>query len=145
MSDEHLWKELQEQERADDVRYHQNRSADALRGFTPKTIDHNAAIERYERDFVPMFAARRKVMRSKVFREKMRQSGDLKDMDLAPKDIVDPTRGMVSVGPTVEQIIRQIAKNPKAYRHLMKKSPKVGAVNAVRRTIDPVWKKDEGR
>ena len=40
-------------------------------------------------------------------------------------------------GPTAEQIVKQIAKNPKAYRHLMKKGPKVHHVGAQRREIEP--------
>ena len=137
MRDEHLYQQIVDQEREDDYRYRQNLAGKELAKFTPKAVDTKAAMERFEKDFAPVFAARRKVGRSKVFREKMRLSGDLKDMELNPKEIVDPDRGIVTVGPTAEQIVKQIAKNPKAYRHLMKKGPKVHHVGAQRREIEP--------
>src|ERR1700690_4176744 len=124
MRDEHLYQQIVDQEREDDYRYRQNLAGKELAKFTPKPIDHNAAMERFQKEFAPVFAARRKVARSKVFREKMRASGDLKDMELDPKEIIDPDRGIVAVGPTAEQIVKRIAKNPKAFRHLMKRGPK---------------------
>ena len=75
-SHEQLYHDLQEKEREDDFRYRQNRAPDALRSFTPKPVDYVAAMKRYTEEFAPVFAARRKVAKSKVFREKMRQSGD---------------------------------------------------------------------
>ena len=136
-SHEQLYHDLQEKEREDDFRYRQNRAPDALRSFTPKPVDYVAAMKRYTEEFAPVFAARRKVAKSKVFREKMRQSGDLKDMELDPKQIVDPTKGLVSIGPTAEEIAKQIAKNPKAFRHLRKMGIPVQKVNAKHRVIEP--------
>ncbi len=136
MSDEHLWKELQEQEREDDVRYRQNRAPDALRGFQPKPVDYNAAMKRFNEDFAPMYARREKARTSRAYRLWLKATGQWKGMEAHEVEAVDPSKGLKLVGPTIEDVQKEIAANPAKYKHLSRKPVITGRVDAQHRKID---------
>ena len=137
MSNEHLWREIRDQEMEDDARFKQNRAMDELRKSPPKPIDHDAAIKRFNEDFEPMFRRREKARTSLAYRLFLKATGQWQQMDEGSVQVVDPTKGLVLVGPTVEDVQKEIAANPAAYKHLAKTAPQVGYVQAERRTIEP--------
>ena len=137
MSDEHLYRELQEQEREDDVRFRQNRSMDALRGFQPKPVDMSAAMQRYAKEFAPVFERRRRAMTSKAYRIWLKATGQWKGMEVGDVEVVDPSKGLKLVGPTIEDVQREIAANPAKFKHLIRNAPKVSPVAAAHRKLEP--------
>jgi hypothetical protein len=137
MSNENLWQEFQEKEREDDARYRQRLGNREIQKFTPKSVDYDAAIKRFNDEIAPVFAMRKKALRSKVLRERLRKSGDLAALYLDPKEIVNPTKGLVCIGPTEQDIIKKIRKNPKLVTRSRLRIPQVSRVVAERRTIEP--------
>ena len=137
MSDENLWRELQEKEREDDARYRQRLADHTVGKFVPKPVDFDTAMKRYEEEILPVFQLRNKAFRSKVLRERLRKSGDLAALYLDPKEIADPSRGMVMVGPTDTEIIKKIRRNPKLVQKGRLRAPKVSRVAAEHRIILP--------
>jgi hypothetical protein len=121
----------------DDARFKQNRAMDELRKAPQKPIDHKAAMERFDKEFAPVFARRRKAMTSRAYRLYLKATGQWKGMEVGDVEVVDPSKGLVLVGPTVEDVQREIAANPAAYKHLSKSAPQVGHVQVERRTIEP--------
>ena len=134
MSDEHLYRELVEREREDDVRYGQNRARDEIRKFTPKPVDHNRAMHLYETEIKPVFDRRRRAMSSVAYRLFLKATGQWKGMEAKDVELVNPTKGLVTTGPSVDEMLEKIKKDPKAYRHLQRNAPPVHAVNAARKT-----------
>jgi hypothetical protein len=137
MNNEHLWRELSDAEREDDARFRQNRAMDELRKAAPKPIDHDAAIARFHQDFEPMFRRREKARTSLAYRLFLKATGQWQQMDPGSVEVVNTSKGLVLVGPSVEDVQKEIAANPAAYKHLAKSAPQVGHVQAERRTIEP--------
>ena len=137
MSNEHLYKELRDQEMEDDARFKQNRAMDELRKAPQKPIDHEAAMKRFNEDFAPVFARRERARTSRAYRLFLKATGQWKGMDAGSVEVVDPSKGLVLIGPTVEDVQKEIAANPAAYKHLSKSAPQVAHVQAERRTIEP--------
>jgi hypothetical protein len=143
MSDEHLWREMKEQEMADDARYRQNLAPQQIGKLKEKPIDYNAAMKRFEQDFKPVFERRERARTSKAYRLFLKATGQWTDMDAA--EAINPTKGLVPDGLTPEQLAKEIQQNPEAYKHLAKAAPRVTPVTAEHRTITPKWDKDEGK
>jgi hypothetical protein len=137
MSDEHLYKELMESERREDALYRQNLAPKAMGTFKPKVVDHAAAMKRYAEDFAPMYARRERARTSRAYRLWLKATGQWKGMEAGDVEVVDPTKGLKLVGPTIEDVQKEIAANPKAFRHLAKMAPQISHVGAERRGIEP--------
>ena len=135
MSDEHLWRELQEKEQEEDYRYKQNLAPKILFKVTPKEVDHNAAMRRYEQEIAPVLARRQKARTSKAYRLYLKATGQWTDLDAA--EVVDKSKHFTQVGPTVEDIVKEVQANPAAYKHLAKTGEKVTPVIATHRKIEP--------
>lgn len=137
MSDEHLFRELQDAECEDDLRFRQNLAPRALGTFKPKSVDHDAAMKRFHQDFAPVFARREKARTSRAYRIWLKATGQWKGMETADVEAIDPSKGLKLIGPTVEDVQREIAANPAKFKHLAKSAPVVGHVDAERRSIAP--------
>lgn len=145
MSDLHLYRELQEREN-EDIFLMRNNLPPKPNGKTPvKEIDHDAAIKRYQKDFKPVFSRRRKAVKDKNYRAQLKRSGDLKHLELPADQILDPNAGLKQVGPTLDELRERIAKNPKAFRALSKKAPRVIKVEAERKGVEWVIGQSEKR
>ena len=141
-SNEHLYRELREREEEEDLAYRQNRAPDALRSFTPKPVDHDAAMKRFKEDFEPVFRRREKARTSLAYRLFLKATGQWKGMDVGDVEVVNPSAGLVLIGPTVEDVQREIAANPSAFKHLAKSAPAISHVQAERRVLEPKLAKE---
>ena len=141
-SNEHLYRELREREEEEDLAYRQNRAPDALRSFTPKPVDHDAAMKRFREDFEPVFRRREKARTSLAYRLFLKATGQWKGMDVGDVEVVNPSAGLVLIGPTVEDVQREIAANPSAFKHLAKSAPAISHVQAERRVLEPKLAKE---
>lgn len=136
-SNEHLYRDLREREEEEDAAYRQNRTPDALRSFTPKPVDHDAAMKRYAEDFAPVFRNRERARTSLAYRLYLKATGQWKGMEAGDVEVVNPSRGLTLIGPTVEDVQKEIAANPSAFKHLSKSAPAIAHVQAERRNIEP--------
>lgn len=140
MNNEDLYREIQSQEEEDDHRFKQNQAPKELKKLPRKEPDYLVADARFQKDFVPVFEARRRVLAglpptSNPFRNAwLKMTGQDKIPDV---EVVDPTKGLVLHGPTVDDVAKEIAANPEAYRHLAKVAPSVQPTQAERRSIEP--------
>ena len=135
MSDEHLYRELREQEQEEDARYRQNIAPQIVNKFKPKEVDYNAAMARFEKDFKTVFERRERARTSKAYRLFLKATGQWTDLDAA--EVINPTKGLVVDGITPDELAKQVQQNPDAFKHLAKSAPKVQQVEARRRTITP--------
>ena len=135
MSDESLYRELQEQEREEDERYRQNQAPKELNKVKPKPVDFNAAMKRFEQDFKPMFARREKARTSKAYRLFLKVTGQWTDMDAV--EAISPTKGLQMAGESPQEMVKRIQQDPAAFAHLAKTAPKVTPVEATRRNLEP--------
>lgn len=143
MSDESLYRELQEQEREEDERYRQNQAPKELGKVKPKPVDYNAAMKRFEQDFKPVFARREKARTSKAYQLFLKVTGRWTDLDAA--EAIAPDKGFKITGETPDELAKRIQQDPDAFRHLAKSAPKVTPVEVSRRDIQPKWGEDEGK
>ena len=90
-------------------------------------------MERYKRDFAPVFARREEARTSKAYRLFLKATGQWQGMDPGSVEEVNPSKGLVVAGPTVEEIHKEIMADPAAYAHLAKTAPKVQPVAIERR------------
>lgn len=135
-SNEDLYREIQSQEEEDDMRFRQNQAPKELKKLPRKDVDYNAAVERFKRDFAPVFKRRELARTSVAYRLWLKATGQWKDLDGAK--VVDPSKGLVLEGPDVDAMQKEIAANPDAFRHLAKTAPKVMSVQAEHRRIEPM-------
>jgi len=144
MSDEHLYRELKEQELEEDARYRQNQAPKIIERVKPKPVDYNAALRRFEREIKPVLERREKARTSKAYRLFLKVTGQWTDLDAA--EAVSPTKGLTTTGMTVDELARQVQQDPEGYKHLAKTGlPKADPVPAERRVIQPKWGEDEGK
>jgi hypothetical protein len=141
-SNEDLYRDLREREEEEDAAFRQNRAPDALRSFTPKPIDHDAAIKRFNEDFAPVFRRREKAMTSLAYRLFLKATGQWKGMEVGDVEVVNPSAGLTLIGPTVEDVQREIAANPTAFKHLAKNAPAISHVPAERRNLEAKLSKE---
>jgi hypothetical protein len=140
MNNEDLYRQMEEQEREDDLRYRQSLAPRQTGRAAKKEPDVMKALARFNRDFKPVFAARRRV------RMGLGPTGNaIKDawLKLTRKDklpdeseieVVAPDAGFVLSGPTIEEVQKEIAENPEKYADLRRVAPKVQPKAVDRRT-----------
>ena len=144
MSDEHLWRELREQEQEEDARYRQNQAPQIVNKVQPKPVDYNDAMKRFEREVKPVLARREKARTSKAYRLFLKATGQWTDLDAA--EAINPTKGLTPDGMTAEELAKQVQQNPEAYKHLTVAGlPKAEPKQVELRTIQPKWGEDEGK
>jgi hypothetical protein len=138
MSHEHLYRELLESERIEDHQNRQNLAMKELGKVALKPVDHAQAMKRFEAEWAPVFRARERARTSRAYRIWLKATGQWKGMEPGDVEVIDPSKGLKLVGPTIEDVQREIAANPAAFKHLAKQAPQVGHVAAERRTsIEP--------
>jgi hypothetical protein len=141
--DEDLFAEMQQQE-ADEA----DRIARMV-GQKPETKvvdrkppDPEKALDRYEREVAPVFEARRRVeaglppTKNPIRNLVMRLTGNDKLTNRPGFEIVHPSKGLVSMGKSLEEMQAEIAANPKAFRALRKSAVPVQKVEAERKTVN---------
>ncbi len=139
MSQEDLYREIQSQEEADDAHYRQNQAMREIKKLPRKEPDYGAAQVRYNEELAPVFEARRRVLAGLPPTKNAFKNAWLKitGQDKIPEvEAIDPSKGLVLQGPTVEDVQKEIAANPAAYAHLAKVAPRVGQVQAEHRRIE---------
>ena len=143
MSDhESLYREMAERERDEDRRYLQNLAPKIVK-VTPKPVDYNAALRRFNEDFKPMFGRREKARTSKAYRLFLKATGQWPKEGLDGAEVVSPTKGLKQEGPTVDEVRDAIAANPSAFKDLMKMPETVTPRQAERREIRPTGEGDK--
>lgn len=141
---EDLYREILEQESRDDQRYRQNLAMREVKKITPKPIDTRTAKQRYEEEIRPVLEARQRVRtghaptRNPLVNLMLRITGRDKLPEIAPQDIVEPSKGLVIDGPTIADVQKAIAENPEAFRDLARTPEEVRKVDAKRRGVDEV-------
>lgn len=140
---EDLLRDLEEQERRDDARYRPfNLAGRELRKIKPvakPTADKRTPLERFEQDFAPAMERRRRLeaglpaTNNPFVNVWLKMTGQNK---LPVVQLVEPDEQFQVVGPTVDEIRKQIAENPYAFKHLAKARQKSQATNATRKTAE---------
>jgi hypothetical protein len=137
-SPEDLYRELQEQEEADDRRYRQQQAMKPVR-IQRRPIDSNAAKKRFQEEIEPVLEARRRVAngqpptRNPLVNLMLKIRGEDKLKELPPEAIIEPSKGLVVDGPTIADAQKAIAENPMAFRDLAKMPEEARKVEAKRR------------
>ena len=93
-------------------------------------------MERFEQDFAPVLARWHRLDRGLPISRDAKLNAQLKKTgaDKIPKvKIVNPSEGLQPCGPSLKQILKQIAANPRNYRHLAKGPAKTKSVVGVAR------------
>lgn len=146
--DEDLYREIEEQEDEDDSRYKQKYKMREL-GKTPKREpDPVKAIKRFNEEIAPVLEARRRVQEglpptTNPFRNfYLKLTGQDQIVERPGFQMVEPSRGLVLDGPTVEEVQKQIAENPGAYKHLAKSAPEVQRIEAKRKGPEDLYRGD---
>ena len=98
-NDENLYRELADKEQFEDQAYEQELAAKQLGKFQPPKIDSAAAMKRFNEDFAPVFARRKKALTSKSYRLWLKMTGQWKGMEVGDVEVVNPTSGMVPIEP----------------------------------------------
>lgn len=137
--EEDLYRELAEQEEEDDMRYHQARGGKEMKKIIPKQPDPVAAQKRYDEEIKPVLEARRRVQEglpptdNPLRNAWLKITGQDKIVERPGFQIVEPSKGLVLDGPTVDEVQKEIAANPEKYPHLQKHAPTVRPVMASKR------------
>lgn len=138
MSNESLWRELQEKEQEEDYLYKQNLAMKELRKAQPKPVDVAKAMERYNREIKPVFERRKRALTSKAYRLWLKATGNWKGMEAKDVELVNPTKGLGMIENSFQDKLAEIQANPEAFRHLMRNGEKVAPVHAERKThVEP--------
>ena len=128
MSDEALYRQMREEDEADEARMRQNVAPEPVRKKAAAQVDYTAALKRFEQDFKPVFERRKKARTSKAYRIFLKAIGAWPKEGLDGAEVVEPTKGLKLTGPTPEEIAYAIQENPEAYKHLAKTAPKITPV-----------------
>jgi hypothetical protein len=137
VTNEDLYRELRQKEMEEDALYRQNQAPKAMRNVEPPKVDFDKAMKRYNEEIKPVFERRKRAQTSLAYRLFLKATGNWKGMEAKDVELVNPTRGLVMTGPTMDEMRAMIAADPKAYRHLMKNAPAVQSVPAEHRSILP--------
>jgi hypothetical protein len=115
-SDEDLLREIQEQEEHDDAAYDQTLARRFTAKVDRKPIDVEAALTRHAKKWKPIIERRRRaeaglpITKNPLFNLYLRLTGQDK---IPVVESVEPTKGVVPVGKTVEEIRREIIEKHK--------------------------------
>ena len=116
-SDEDLYQEIQEQEDRDDALFHQNISGKIIGKVTRPEIDKEKALYRHKKDWKPVIERRRRVAaglpitKNPLYNLYLKVTGQDKIPDV---EKIEPSKGMRTVGKTVDEIRKEIAEKAKA-------------------------------
>lgn len=143
-SNEDLLRDLEEQERRDDARYRPfnlaGRELSKVKPVAKPNKDNRSPLQRFEEDIAPVIERRRRVAAGLPISSNPFWNAWLKltGQDKIPVvDVVEPDAQFRTVGPTLEEITKQIAENPDAFRHLRKTGEKkTQATGATRKTAE---------
>lgn len=143
--DEDLYRELVEREERDEALFERatKRKCDMKAiPLPPRAPDADKARERYNREILPVLEARRRLAEGKPATNNPLVNLFLKVMgrdkldELPPEEIVERSKGFGLVGPSVEDIQKEIAANPEKFKDFTRHAPEVRPVQATRRTPD---------
>lgn len=138
MSNESLWRELQEKEQEEDYLYRQNLAMKELRKAQPKPVDVAKAMERFNKEIKPVFERRKRALSSKAYRLWLKATGNWKGMEAKDVELVNPTKGLGMIGNSFQEKLAEIQADPQAFRHLMRNGEHVSPVQAERKTrVEP--------
>lgn len=146
MADEDLYREIEEQEAEDDARFKQRYAINEIKKVQRKEPDYVAAQERYEKEIRPVIEARARVESGLPITDNplrnawLRLTGKDKIVERPGFQIVEPSKGLILDGPTIEEVQKEIAANPEKYRHLAKIAPEVNPVEAKRKTPQDLYR-----
>lgn len=138
-SNEDLYRELEEQEAQDDARFDQRYRMKPIRGVARKEPDPLKAMKRYREEILPVLEARRRVAAGEgptgnpIKDAWLRITGKDKVPEMAKEDVIEPSKGLVIDGPTIEEVQKIISENPDKFRDLAKAAPEVRPVAAERK------------
>lgn len=137
---EDLYREMSEQERRDDKRFGQDQAMKEISKVKPREPDADKAMERYQREIAPVFEARRRIAkglpptRNPIVNLYLRLTGQDHIEELPESEIIPPSKGLVICGPTLEEVQKAIAADPKRFHDLTRAAPEVRPVQARRKT-----------
>ena len=139
-SNEDLYREIREQEEADDHRYRQQQAMREIAKVPRKPVNPLAAQNRYQEEIAPVLEARRRVAagqsptRNPLVNLMLKITGRDKLPELPKEQIVEPSKGLVIDGPTIAEAQKAIAENPMAFRDLSREPEEARKVEAKRRS-----------
>jgi len=139
-TNEDLYREIEEEETADDIRFNQRRAKDAIKAVKRKEPNAAIALQRYEREIKPVLEARKRIedglppTDNPIRNAWLRLTGQDRIVEREGFAIVEPSKGLVLEGPSVEEVAKEIAANPEKFKHLSRQAPQVQKVEAQRRT-----------
>lgn len=138
-SNEDLYREMLEQEAEDDRRYKQTQASKQMERVSPKRPNPQDARKRYQDEIAPVLEARRRVAsgqaptRNPLVNLLLKIKGEDKLPELPSDQIIEPSKGLVIDGPTIEEVQKVIAENPEAFRDLARSPVETRKVEAQRR------------
>jgi hypothetical protein len=136
-SNDDLYREMVDRDEADDARYRQSLAGKEASKVKP-VVDYEKAQRRFEREIAPVFGRRAKARNNPIYRAFLKATGQWKGMDEGDVKLVDPSKGLVLEGPSVDEMQQRIAANPEAFKELAKRAPSVTPVSAERRSgVEP--------
>ena len=143
-NNEDLLRELEEQERRDDARYRPfnlaGRELKKVKPVSKPNKDNRTPLQRFEEDIAPVIERRRRVEAGLPISSNPFWNAWLKltGQDKIPVvEVVEPDAQFQTVGPSVDEIRKQIAENPDAFKHLRKAGEKKAVgTGATRKTAD---------
>lgn len=149
-SNEDLWRELQEQEQADDHRYKQAQAMREIEKRKPiaTRMDGRSPEQRFKEDWSKRLEARRRVLKglpptkNPLYNAWLRLTGQDK---LPQVDVVEPDKGLKLTGFTQEEIVALIASDPKRFADLAKAPVSTQKVVASKRTAEDLIRESEQR
>jgi AAA+ ATPase superfamily predicted ATPase len=133
VSNESLWRELQDREQEEDHLYKQNLAMRELRKAQPKPVDVEKAMKRYNEEIKPVLERRKRALTSKAYRLWLKATGNWKGMEVKDVDLINPTKGLTMIGNSFQEKLAEIQADPEAFRHLMRNSERVSPVKAERK------------
>lgn len=151
-SNEDLYRELEQQELEEDRRFGQGFAMKAIRRpVPPKREDPATARKRFEKEIKPVLEMRRRIeaglppTTNPLKNLYLKITGQDKIVYRDDFKIVDPTKGLVVEGKTIEDVQREIAEHPEEFAHLMRKPAEAQKTDAPRRSVDDLKREAEQR
>ena len=148
MRDDDLFHEIEEQEAADDARFKQQYRMQPLRNMARKPVDSTKARKQYEEEIKPVLEARARVLRGEgptnnpLKNLYLKLTGQDQIVERPDFKMVEPSKGLVLDGPTLEEVRKEIEANPEAFRDLAKSAPEVRSVEAKRKGPEDIRRND---